>query len=237
MLGALLVVGEQAARVLGVGLRRRAARAGAGDRVGHDAPALDLDQRLGAGPDDVVGSAVRQGQSKQVHVRAGVGGAQHPVDVEGVDRAVDLVALRGHHLEDVAGADRLLGTFDVRLVAARGQLWARPRDRQVHHRDGAVGAGRQLGAHPVQARDGVGPRLVHPLVGVVVVHRVRHQQQGPVGMVEYRQVGSQHHRQLGQPQVVDGVVGQALPPANHVVGHRTDHAAGQRRQPTDRIGA
>ena len=42
-------------------------------------PPVDLDQRLRAGADDV--EAV---EAQQVHVRARVGGAQHPVDVERV---------------------------------------------------------------------------------------------------------------------------------------------------------
>ena len=50
-------------------------------------------------------------------------------------------------------------------------------------------------------------------------------------MVEHGEVGGQQHAQLGQAQVVDGRVGQPLPPADDVVGEVADQAAGQRRQP------
>ena len=82
VLGALLGVGEQFVGQRLVLLRGGAARPGARDRVHHRSPVLDLDQRLGARPDDV--EAV---EAEQVHVRARVGGPQHPVDVERARRA------------------------------------------------------------------------------------------------------------------------------------------------------
>ena len=50
-------------------------------------------------------------------------------------------------------------------------------------------------------------------------------------MVEHREVGRQHHRQLGHVQVVDRVVGQPLQPADRVVADEADQTTGQRRQP------
>ena len=55
------------------------ARPGAGDRVQPWPAARHLDERLRRGADDV--EAV---EAEQVHVRAGVGRAQHPVDVQRV---------------------------------------------------------------------------------------------------------------------------------------------------------
>ena len=96
------------------------------------------------------------------------------------------------------------------------------------------GAGaRDLGGHPVEAGDGVGPRLVDPLVGGVVVDRVGHQQQGAVGVVEHRDVGGDRHHQRRHAELVGGVLGQALPVPHGVVPDHPDHPAGQRRQPLE----
>ena len=75
---------------------------------------VDLDVHLRRGADDV--EAV---EAQQVHVRARVGGAQHPVDVERVGVGRPLEALRHHDLEALAGPDRLLGRLDRLRVAAR----------------------------------------------------------------------------------------------------------------------
>ena len=73
-----------------------------------------LDVRLGRGPDH--GQPV---EAQQVHVRRRVGGAQGAVDVERVGVGGDLEPLAGHHLEDVAGADVLLGPAHRVLIAHR----------------------------------------------------------------------------------------------------------------------
>ena len=52
------------------------------------------------------------GVAHEVHVRARVHLAQHPVDVERVGVEVEVEALRQHDLEDVAGEDVLLGHLD-----------------------------------------------------------------------------------------------------------------------------
>ena len=58
----------------------------------------------------------RVGEAQQVHVRAGVGRAQHAVDVERVGAALGLEPLRHHDLERLAGADLLLGGLDGGVV-------------------------------------------------------------------------------------------------------------------------
>ena len=77
-------------------------------------PPVDRDEGLGAGPDDV--EAV---EAQQVHVRARVGGAQHPVDVQRRDVGGDLEALADHDLERLPGPDRLLRALHPLRRAAR----------------------------------------------------------------------------------------------------------------------
>ena len=91
-----------------------AAAAGAGDRAGDHLAVEQLHHRLGRRADD--GDL---GVAQEVHVRARVHLAQHPVDVERVGVEVEVEALRQHHLEDVAGQDVLLGHLDRLLVHAR----------------------------------------------------------------------------------------------------------------------
>ena len=65
-----------------------------------------------------------------------------------------------------------------------------------------LAAGGELAGHPVQPRDGVGIRLLDPLVGVVVVDRGRHEDDRAVAVVEDGDIAGEHHRQLGQLEVV-----------------------------------
>ena len=222
VLGALLRVGEQLGGQRGVLLGRRAARHRAGRRV-HDRPrAGHGHQRLRRAADDVVRRLVA-GEAQQVHVRRRVGRPQHPVDVERVDVGRHLEPLPQHHLEGVAGADVLLHRLDgVHVVAAR---------RSAHLGHGRSRRGprrttrglRQVGGHGVEARDGV---VVGP-----AGEDVGDEQHGAVGVVEDREVGRQHHRELGHAEVVGRGAGQPLEPADDVVAEVADQAAGQRRQP------
>ena len=86
----------------------------------------------------------------------------------------------------------------------------------------------------VEPRDGVGPRLVDPLVRGVVVDGVGDQQHGAVGVVEHGEVGRQQEADVGHAQLVGVVVGHPLPRADGVVGQVADQAAGQRGQARQR---
>ncbi len=65
-------------------------------------------------------------EAQEVHVGRGVDDAQGAVDLEGVDAGGAVEALREDALEDVAGADVLLGGLDgaeeVFACGARGEL-------------------------------------------------------------------------------------------------------------------
>ena len=186
----------------GVLLGRRPAPAGAGDRVQQRAAAVDLDQRLGARADDV--EAV---EAQQVHVRARVGHAQHPVDVERArPSVVDLEPLRDDDLERLAGPDLLLGVLDGGQVVGRGRGCRGTSGSAVQSRRTASGSARlgQVGLHRVEAGHRVGVGLVDPLVGRVVVDRVGDQQDRAVLVVEHGEVGGEQHGQLGQLEVVVG---------------------------------
>ena len=115
VLGALLRVLGQLGGHPAVVLVGLAALAGAGDRARDHGAVEQLHHRLRRRPDD------RQlGVAQEVHVRARVDLAQHPVDVERVGVELEVVALGEHDLEDVAGDDVLLGDLDGALVHAVG---------------------------------------------------------------------------------------------------------------------
>ena len=126
-----------------------AAAAGAGDRAADHLAAEHLHHRLGRAADD--GDV---GVAQEVHVRARVDLAQHAVEVERVGVEIDVVALRQHDLEDVAGDDVLLGDLDGLLVHPVGHRAAhlghlvvglRRGDRHVRQ---AAGRDRRLRARP-----------------------------------------------------------------------------------------
>ncbi len=235
VLGALLGVGHQLLGEGGVGLRGGAARAGAGDGVEQRAPVLDLDQRLGAGADDVEGPVDPVGEAEEVHVRARVGGPQDAVDVERGGGAGRLEPLRRHHLEGLARADALLDVVDgrpvVRAAPAGGELG------QLGGRQGGGpgggGAG-EVGGHRVEPGDGVRVRLVDAGLEVVVVDRVGDQQDAAVPVVEDGEVRGEEHGQLGQVERsragAAGVLADLLQAADDVVAEVAHHAAGEGRQ-------
>ena len=103
LLGVLAQLGGQAA-VLLVGA---APAAGAGD--GREMTRPSSSCTIGSGDDP---TSVTLGLAHEVHVRAGVDLAQHPVEVERLGVEVEVEALGQHHLEDVAGEDVLLGDLD-----------------------------------------------------------------------------------------------------------------------------
>ena len=120
-----------------------AARTRAGDGAVLDVAAVDADEQLGRGADDVArggfrrcfaflpcffaeASPVLEPEAQEVHVGRRIDDAQRAVDLEGVDAGGAVEALREHALEDVAGGDVLLGRFDraeeVFACGARGEL-------------------------------------------------------------------------------------------------------------------
>ena len=84
--------------------------------------------------------------------------------------------------------------------------------------------------HRVEPVDGVGPGLLDPLVGVVVVDGVGDEQDRAVGVVEDGEVGGEHQGDLGQAEHVGRGARDLLPAAHGVVGDGADHAAGERRE-------
>ena len=209
-------------------LRRCPAGPGPGDRVRDDLAALDLDQRLGAGADDVDRAGRRVAEPEQIHVRAGVRGAQHPVDVERVGRA-----RRGEPLATARpgrphrrGSPPCRSRPSPRTPRACGCWTARTGRGRAGSAGSmtaivAVAGCGQGGGHAVQAPHGVRVRLVDPLVGVVEVHRVGDEVDRAVGVVQHRQVGGQHHRQLGQAQVVGRLVRAGAPTGGRRRSRRT----------------
>ena len=112
-----------------------AARPGAGDRV-RQRPARPLTLTSASGVEPTMSKPSVASSAEQVHVRAGVGRAQHPVDVERVGAGSRLEPLRQHDLEDLAGPDRLLAarpppcrysSRSVRLPGGRGTAGHRGR--------------------------------------------------------------------------------------------------------------
>ena len=69
-----------------------------------------------------------------------------------------------------------------------------------------------------------------------MVDGVGDEEQRAVAVVEDGEVGGEHHRELGQVEVVAAGVGHPLPAAHRVVGDRADHAARERRQARDAVG-
>ena len=210
MLGAFLLVGQQVLLVLLVVLVGGAARARAGDRVRDDVVVVDGDQRLRGGTHDRVGLAVGVLEAEEVHVRAGVGGAQDAVDIQRVRVGFELEAARDDHLEHLAVDDGFLaaqhGLAVGVLVPGVGDGVHQLVGRDVgpgEHRDrgfGRLAQGREHGAHAVH-RVVVGP--VDAVVGAVEVDGVGDQRQRAVGVVVHGHVADQVHGQLGQVQVVE----------------------------------
>ncbi len=128
---ALELLGQE--RVLaGVG----ATRPGAGDRVGRQAVALDLEEQLGRGADDLEG---RRPDEEQV--RARVDPAERPVEADpverdtgrGVGRQLERLAPGEDDLDRLAGRDRVLGDLDRVdvLVAPEARLDRPPEPRRA----------------------------------------------------------------------------------------------------------
>ena len=237
VLGAFLLVGEELLLEKQILLLGVSAPPGPGDRVGGRPAVLDGHQRLRAGADDrEVQTAVGVGDVQQVHVRAGIGDPQHPVDVKRIGVGVHLEPLGRDHLERFPGLDVADQLVDDRGVLLDGALGAvrgcRPAERG--HR-GLQRFGQRRGHH-IQAGDGVVIRPVDALVGAVPVHRVGDQRDGAFVVVDRGDVGGQQQHHVRQAEVVDGEFGQPFEAADHVVGEVADQARRQRRQAGQRGG-
>ena len=159
-----------------------------------DLPVSDRHQGLGAASDDA-----ELLQDEQVHVRAGVGGAQYPIDVQRVSVGGDLEALGHHHLKGLAGPDGLLGRLDGGMVllraAAAHELGCRP----AEHRRAGRRRCAQLRDHPVQPGHRVVVGLIDAIGGIVPVDRVSDQRDGALVVVHGGEIGGQQHHQFGHP--------------------------------------
>ncbi len=189
-----------------------------------DLAALHLDQRLRRGTGDLEVLEVQE-----VHVGAGVDGAQPAVDREGLDRRLRAPALAGHHLVDVARADVLLGPLH-RLRVALGAEVRAPLGRLGRQRADSRDRPGEALAHLGHGLGGARVALLQPVGGHVGDHRDLVAQ-----MVEGHQQLGDHHGHLGHAQLVGvGLPHAGLDGAHQVVAEQAHGAAGERRQPVDR---
>ena len=107
VLGALLGSSRRLLLERQIVLGTLATRAGAGDRVQDHLAAGDLDMHLRRGADDVQRAAGRMLGAGR-NIGAGVGRAQHAVDIERIGRTGDVEALADDDLEGFAGPDVFL---------------------------------------------------------------------------------------------------------------------------------
>ena len=225
VLGALLLVGEQLSGALEVSLRGVGARPRAGDRPLLGAPAGDGDERLGRGAGDLEVLEV-----EEVHVRAGIDGAQPAVDRERLDRAVRAPALARNDLVRVAGADVLLGSARRRPRSPPGRDWTRTRPAP-----GVPPASAAPAPPAARARRRSSARPPRRSARVLVGHHVGQHRDLVAQVVERHEHVGHHQREIGHTGVVrsrrpDG----RLRRAHEVVAEQAHRAAGERRQPLER---
>ena len=235
LLGMLAQLGTQSA----VLLLRSAPVAGAGDRPGDDLAVQQLHHRLGRRPHEG-----HLAMAEQVHVRARVDLAEHPVDVEGVGVELEVETLRQDHLEDVAGEDVLLGRLHGSLIGAPAQVGGHLGEHGLR-----IGRGHE---RLVERAGPVGRQLLEPLDGFVVApvqaglvevvaqHIGVGDERDPLAeVVECSQLADDRQHRLGEPLVVGGRVGQRLHLADHVVAQVAHQApvqgreVGRHRRPVD----
>ncbi len=104
VLGPFLGIGLELFLQGGVLLRRGAAGAGAGDGADGDLAVAQAHQDLGARTDELEAGEVQVEQEGR-----GVRAPQGTVEGEGIVGERRAEAMAGHHLEDIAGADVVLG--------------------------------------------------------------------------------------------------------------------------------
>jgi hypothetical protein len=235
MLGTFLRIGQQLGLQRGVLGGRRPTGFRTGDRVRHRDAVLNGHQCLRAGPDDVESSPAVILEPEEVHVRARVGQPQDAVNVQGIGSSVHLEPLADDDLKGLAGTDLFHRGSDGALEL-RSRALSTDRKRAVEAgrgRRGRCRSSQSLG-HGVDPGDGVGVRLVHPLVGRIEVDRVRDQPHLAVVVVEHRQVGGEQKRQFRDLEVSRVGVGQSFHSTDCVIAEIADQAGRERRETVDR---
>ena len=241
VLGALLLVGEEVLLEADVLLGVRAAPARARDRVRRRHAVPHRHERLGAGPDDLERPASGVGETQQVHVRAGVGRPQDPVDVERLGGRLGLEPLADHDLERVARADPLLGGLDRREVAvaverAGGPAGERPASGSYCATVDGAGAPSSAvirssrasaSSYAASARSGLSSQFTALAMRVTV----------PSWWSSAARSVASSMTSSGICEVVLGVLGEALEAADRVVPDVADEPAGERGQAGQRVGA
>ena len=174
--------------------------------------------------------------TQEVHVRAGVHLTQDAVEVERVRLKVDVVALREHHLKNVAGEDVFLRYLHRLLVHAVGHRAANLRHHLVRLRrlGGRSGQGHRQLVDCALCTQACGVVLPVDTGGVHVQHGHALDEVHPLApMVECRQRTDDAHHSVGQPAIIVGHIGQVLDFSDHVVAEIAHHATLQRRQVGD----
>jgi hypothetical protein len=236
VLGQLLRVLAQLGTEAAVLLLGAAPAARSRDGAGDDRAVEELHHRLGRGADE------RHARlAHEVHVRARVHLAEHPVHVEGVSVEVEVEALGEHDLEDVAGEDVLARDLDGPPVGVAAH-------RRAHLGQRVVGI-RGLDERLVEGTGPVGGELVEAGEGGVVAsvelvvveagldEHVLDERDPLAPVVVGGQLADDRHHGVGVAEVVRGDVGQALDLAHDVVAEVAHDPAVQRGQVLEGRGA
>ena len=197
---------------------RRAARPRAGDRARRDAAAVDGQQRLGRGADDLEVLEV-----EEVHVRRRVDRPQAAVDRERLDRRGRRPALRRDDLEGVAGVHVLDDAGDHRL-----ERLARHVGLELRLGTRAAAAGRGSGPASSSRTSWIASRARSWRFRVLVDVGVGEDRDRVPEVVEGDDHVGEHQRHVGQADRVRVRAGQPLDGAHAVVAEEADRAAGER---------
>ena len=180
-------------------------------------------------------------EAEDVHVRARVGVAQHPVDVQRRRPALHLEAAGDDHLEDFAVHDRLLAAVEggevLGLVPALLDAGGKIEGRRLQHGHRLEHRGADACQQFLHPGDGVMPGLVHALGAVVEVDGVGDQQHSAVHVVVDSHVGDEVQGQLRKLQVILGRAGQLFPVADRLPAQEAHQPGGERRKPVEPVGA
>ena len=206
--------------------------------IGHHFPALDRDERLGAGSDDGEFRAALVLELEVVHVGARVEGPQNAVDVERTRGARDVESLRRHHLEHLAVADRLLAHVDDALVLPLGHAVAHRGLRGIVLERGEVAGrgGTKRRLHRVDAGDRVSVSALDAGFPGIAVHGVGDEPDAAIVVVDRREIGREEEDHVWHVDVARSVRGKRrLPLADDVPAEQADEPARERRKALDRL--